>query len=125
MEGLPSTGGIFLRSAGRVCARRWLLSQDSFLFQGTIRENIRFGRLDATDEEVEEAAKLANAHSFIVRMKDGYDKKLKPDGGGISQGQKRLQSRGRFWLTLPCWCWMKRQAIDTVTEIKIQEGLRD
>ena len=68
--------------------------QDSFLFQGTIRENIRFGRLDATDEEVEEAAKLANAHSFIVRMKDGYDKKLKPDGGGISQGQKHRNREG-------------------------------
>ena len=83
--------------------------QDSFLFQGTIRENIRFGRLDATDEV--EAAKLANAHSFIVRMKDGYDKKLKPDGSGISQGQKQLLAIARrFWLTLPCWCWMKRQA---------------
>ncbi|WP_025709084.1 ABC transporter ATP-binding protein, partial [Paenibacillus graminis] len=62
--------------------------QDSFLFKGTIRDNIRYGRLDASDEEVEAAAKLANAHSFIMRMKGGYGRMLSVDGSGISQGQK-------------------------------------
>ena len=64
--------------------------QDSFLFQGTIRENIRFGRLEASDEEVVEAARLANAHSFIVKLPNQYDTLLKQDGGGISQGERQL-----------------------------------
>lgn len=66
--------------------------QDSFLFQGTIRENIRYGRLDASDQEVEAAAKTANAHSFIERLPKGYDTVLTQNGSGISQGQKQLIS---------------------------------
>lgn len=69
--------------------------QDSFLFEGTVLENIRYGRLDATDEEVEEAAKLANAHSFIKKLPGGYHFHLKQDGSGISQGQKQLLSIAR------------------------------
>src|SRR5690606_36812964 len=59
--------------------------QDVYLFEGTIRENIRYGKLDATDEEIEEAAKKANAHSFIMKLPNGYDTKLTEDGSGISQ----------------------------------------
>lgn len=99
--------------------------QDSFLFEGTIRENIRYGRLDATDKEVEEAAKLANAHPFIDRMPDKYDTKINSEGGGISQGQKQLLSIARAILANPSILILDEatSSIDTVTEIKIQEAL--
>lgn len=100
--------------------------QDPFLFEGTIRENIRYGRLEATDQEVEEAAKLANAHSFITRMRGGYEAKLKLDGGGISQGQKQLIAIARAILADPSILVLDEatSSIDTVTEIKIQEALQ-
>ncbi|MEH7351239.1 ABC transporter ATP-binding protein [Gottfriedia acidiceleris] len=100
--------------------------QDSFLFKGTIRENIRYGRLDATDEEVEEAAKLANAHSFIMKSLKGYDTILQQDEQQISQGQKQLLSIARAILANPAILILDEatSSIDTITEIKIQEALQ-
>lgn len=99
--------------------------QDSFLFQGSIRENIRYGRLDASDYEVEKAAKAANAHSFITRLPDGYDTELKQDDAGISQGQKQLLSIARAILANPSILILDEatSSIDTITELKIQEAL--
>jgi len=99
--------------------------QDSFLFEGPILENIRYGRLDASDEEVIEAAKAANAHSFISNMPDGYNTFLKQDGSGISQGQKQLLSIARAILANPSILILDEatSSIDTITELKIQEAL--
>ncbi|MCC5803307.1 ABC transporter ATP-binding protein [Rossellomorea vietnamensis] len=100
--------------------------QDSFLFQGTIADNIRYGRLDASDDEVKDAAKLANAHTFIEKMPEGYDTMLRADGSGISQGQKQLLSIARAILSNPSILILDEatSSIDTITELKIQDALK-
>ncbi|TFB21755.1 ABC transporter ATP-binding protein [Filobacillus milosensis] len=100
--------------------------QDAFLFEGTIRENIRYGRLDATDDEIVKAAKNANAHSFIMKFSEQYDTVLDPDGSGISQGQMQLITIARALLADPTILVLDEatSSIDTVTEIKIQEALQ-
>lgn len=100
--------------------------QDSYLFEGTIRENIRYGRLNATDEEVEYAAKQANAHGFIEHLPEGYDTILSANGNGISQGQKQLLSISRAILADPSILILDEatSSIDTITEVKIQDALK-
>lgn len=120
--------GIPLGSIKRDSWRRQLavVLQDPFLFRGTVRENIRFGRLDATDGEVEEAARQANAHSFIMKLPDGYDTMLDPESGGISQGQKQLLAIARAMVAKPSVLILDEATsnIDTVTEIRIQEAMQ-
>ena len=99
--------------------------QDTNLFTGTVRDNIRYGKLDATDEEVEAAAKLANADGFIRRLPEGYDTMLTGDGGSLSQGQRQLLSIARAAVADPPVMVLDEatSSIDTRTERLVQKGM--
>ena len=102
-----------------------IVLQETNLFTGTVRENIRYGRLDATDEEVEAAAKLANAHGFIMRLPNGYDTELTGNGGSLSQGQRQLLAIARAAIADPPVLILDEatSSIDTRTEKLVQEGM--
>lgn len=101
-----------------------MVLQETWLKAATIRENISYGKPDATDEEIVQAAKEANAHGFIMRMPDGYDTLISEGGGNLSQGQKQLLCIARIMLSLPPMLILDEatSSIDTMTEIRIQKA---
>jgi hypothetical protein len=119
--------GININKIKKADLRRSLgiVLQDTHLFTGTVMENIRYGKLDATDEEVIAAAKLANADNFIRRLPDGYNTMLTGDGGNLSQGQRQLLSIARAAVANPPALILDEatSSIDTRTERIVQEGM--
>src|SRR5699024_2528201 len=100
--------------------------QDTFLFKGTVRENIRYGRLDASNEDIMNAAKRSNAHGFIKRLPNGYDTMLDQDGSSISQGQKQLLTIARALIAEPSILILDEanSNIAIIKEVNMQDGLQ-
>ncbi len=125
-EGRILLDGTDIRDLSRDALRRsyGMVLQDSWLFCGTIMENLRYGNENATDEEVIAAAKSAHAHSFIKRMPKGYDTEISEGGGNLSQGQKQLLCIARAMLTNPSVLILDEatSSIDTLTEIRVQKA---
>ena len=104
-----------------------IMTQDNFLFSGTIKDNIRYGKLDATDEEIIAAAKAVNAHDFIMKLDKGYDTLLSERGGGLSIGQKQLLAFARTMVSDPRILILDEatSSIDTKTELLVQSGIEN
>jgi len=102
-----------------------MVLQDTHLFTGTVMENIRYGRLDATDEECIAAAKLASAHSFIMRLENGYDTMIEGDGANLSQGQRQLLNIARAAISKAPVLILDEatSSVDTRTERHIEHGM--
>ncbi|MNC32372.1 putative ABC transporter ATP-binding protein [compost metagenome] len=118
--------GVDIKTITRDSLRRnfGMVLQDTWLFGGTIRENIAYGKPEATEEEVIAAAKAANAHSFIKRLPEGYDTKISGSGDNLSQGQKQLLTIARVMLVDPPMLILDEatSSIDTLTEVRIQKA---
>lgn len=125
-DGSIKVSGTDIRHATRKSLRAsyGMVLQETWLKSGTIRENICYGKPDATEEEMINAAKSAHAHSFIKRMPQGYDTVISEDGGNLSQGQKQLLCIARVMLCLPPMLILDEatSSIDTMTEIRIQKA---
>lgn len=102
-----------------------IMTQDNFLFSGTVKDNIRYGKLDATDEEIIAAAKAVNAHDFIMKLEKGYDTELKERGAGLSIGQRQLLAFARTMVSMPKILILDEatSSIDTHTELLVQKGI--
>lgn len=124
--GVIAVDGIDINDITRSSLRRsyGMVLQDTWLKDGTVRENIAMGKPDATDEEIIAAAKASHAHSFIKRMPQGYDTVISDENSGLSQGQKQLLCIARVMLCLPPMLILDEatSSIDTRTEIKIQQA---
>jgi len=126
-EGTITIDGVPIEKIERSFLRKniAMVLQDTHLFTGTVRENIRYGRLDATDEEVEQAAKVASAHSFILQLENGYDTMLENDGANLSQGQRQLLNIARAAISKAPILVLDEatSSVDTRTERHIEEGM--
>lgn len=126
-EGIVSIDGFDVKKVSIESLRRQMgiMTQDNFLFTGTIRDNIRYGKLDATDDEIIAAAKAVHAHDFISRLPKGYDTELSERGGGLSVGQKQLLAFARTMVSQPNILILDEatSSIDTQTELLVQEGI--
>ena len=126
-EGSIRIDGHDIRDVQQASLRKQLgiVLQDTFLFSGTVRENIRYGRLDATDEEVEAAAKLANADSFIRLLPGGYNSQVSEQGNNFSEGQRQLLAIARAVLADPRILILDEatSSVDTRTEVHLQQAL--
>ncbi|MGN7453596.1 ABC transporter ATP-binding protein [Paenibacillus pasadenensis] len=126
-SGTISIGGVDLASLHRddVRSRIGIVLQETQLFSGTVRENIRYGRLDASDAEVEAAARAAQAHRFIQKLPDRYDTRLAPEGGNLSLGQRQLISIARTLLADPDVLLLDEatSSVDTLAELEIQKAM--
>lgn len=126
-EGEITIDGTNIRNIKRRSLRKniAMVLQDTHLFTGTVRENIRYGRPEATDEEVEQAAKVASAHSFIMRLENGYDTVLEGDGTNLSQGQRQLLNIARAAITQTPILVLDEatSSVDTRTEMHIDHGM--
>ncbi|MBR5564941.1 MAG: ABC transporter ATP-binding protein [Roseburia sp.] len=126
-EGVISVDGYDLTkvSIQSLRCQMGVMTQDNFIFHGTIRENIMYGKLDATEEEMITAAKAVNAHDFIMKMEKGYDTELKEQGAGLSIGQRQLIAFARTMISMPKILILDEatSSIDTHTEILVQKGI--
>lgn len=126
-EGTITIDGYDLKKVKINSLRRQMgvMTQDNFIFHGTVRENIAYGKLDATDEEIIAAAKAVNAHEFIMKMEKGYETELKEQGAGLSIGQRQLIAFARTMVSQPRVLILDEatSSIDTHTEILVQKGI--
>ena len=126
-EGVISIDGYDLTKVSMHSLRRQMgvMTQDNFIFHGTVRENILYGKLDATEEEMIAAAKAVNAHDFIMKLEKGYDTKLREHGAGLSIGQRQLIAFARTMVSMPKILVLDEatSSIDTHTELLVQKGI--
>ncbi len=126
-KGTISIDGYDIQKVSMNSLRRQMgvMTQENFIFQGTVRENIAYGRLDATQEEIEQAARAVNAHDFIEKLEKGYDTQLKERGAGLSIGQRQLIAFARTMVSMPRILILDEatSSIDTHTELLVQQGI--